>query len=436
MEHLYLTVIFLFTLFFLLGSGVWIGLALIGVAYVGMEMFTVRPAGDAMITTIWTTSSSWSLTALPLFIWMGEILYRTKLSEDLFKGLAPWMNNLPGRLLHTNIVGCTFFAAVSGSSAATLTTVGKMSVPELRKRGYPENMTIGTLAGSATLGLMIPPSLTLIVYGVTINESIIQLFMAGIFPGLVLALLFMTYVGTWATINKDKMPPKDPQISLMEKIKSSRFLIPIFSLIMFVIGSMYMGWATPTEAASFGVIGGLTLATLQGSLNLKTFLASLIGATKTSCMIAFILAGSTFLSLAMGFTGLPRNLALWIQNMELSPYVLIFVLMIFYIILGMFLDGISAVVLTMAIIEPMIRQAGFDMIWFGIFLVIVVEMAQITPPVGFNLFVLQGMANKDMGYIAKSAFPLFLLMVLAVILVVIFPEIALWMPEQMIKNIN
>ncbi len=436
MEHLYLTVIFLFTLFFLLGSGVWIGLALMGVAYVGMEIFTVRPAGDAMITTIWTTSSSWSLTALPLFIWMGEILYRTKLSEDLFKGLAPWMNNLPGRLLHTNIVGCTFFAAVSGSSAATLTTVGKMSIPELRKRNYPENLTIGTLAGSATLGLMIPPSLTLIVYGVTINESIVQLFMAGIFPGLVLALLFMTYVGTWATINKDKMPPKDPQISFMEKIKSSRFLIPIFSLIIFVIGSMYMGWATPTEAAAFGVVGGLILATLQGSLNLKTFLASLIGATKTSCMIAFILAGSSFLSLAMGFTGLPRNLAIWINEMGLSPYVLIMVLTFFYIILGMFLDGISAVVLTMAIIEPMIRQAGFDMIWFGIFLVIVVEMAQITPPVGFNLFVLQGMANKDMGFIAKSAFPLFLLMILAVIVIIIFPEIALWLPQQMIQPLK
>ena len=366
MENLYLTVIFLCTLFFLLGSGVWIGLALMGVAYVGMEMFTVRPAGDAMITTIWTTSSSWSLTALPLFIWMGEILYRTKLSEDLFKGLAPWMNNLPGRLLHTNIVGCTFFAAVSGSSAATLTTVGKMSIPELRKRGYPENMTIGTLAGSATLGLMIPPSLTLIVYGVTINESIIQLFMAGIFPGLVLALLFMTYVGTWATINKDKMPPKDPQISLMEKIKSSRFLIPIFSLIIFVIGSMYMGWATPTEAASFGVVGGLTLATLQGSLNLKTFLASLIGATKTSCMIAFILAGGAFLTLSMGFTGLPRSIAEWIGSIGLSNFQLLMYLMVFYIVLGCFLDGISSIVLTMAFVEPMIRDAGINVIWFGI----------------------------------------------------------------------
>ena len=429
MENLYLTVIFLFTLFFLLGSGVWIGLALMGVAYVGMEMFTVRPAGDAMITTIWTTSSSWSLTALPLFIWMGEILYRTKLSEDLFKGLAPWMYNLPGRLLHTNIVGCTFFAAVSGSSAATLTTVGKMSVPELRKSNYPENMTIGTLAGSATLGLMIPPSLTLIVYGVTINESIIQLFMAGIFPGLVLALLFMTYVATWATINKSKMPEKDPQIPFVEKIKSSRFLIPIFSLIIFVIGSMHMGWATPTEAAAFGVVGGLLLAAIQGSLNLKTFFASLIGATKTSCMIAFILAGGAFLTLSMGFTGLPRSIAEWIGALGLSNIQLLLCLMVFYIVLGCFLDGISSIVLTMAVVEPMIRNAGIDVIWFGIYLTVLVEMAQITPPVGFNLFVLQGMTKHEMLFLAKAALPMFLMMVVMIFIMIAFPELATYLPS-------
>ena len=429
MEHLYLTVIFLFTLFFLLGSGVWIGLALMGVAYVGIEMFTVRPAGDAMITTIWTTSSSWSLTALPLFIWMGEILYRTKLSEDLFKGLAPWMNNLPGRLLHTNIVGCTFFAAVSGSSAATLTTVGKMSIPELRKRGYPEKMTRGTLAGSATLGLMIPPSLTLIVYGVTINESNLQLFMAGKFPGIVLAFLFMGYVAIWATFNKDKMPPKDPQIRLIDKIKSSRFLIPIFSLIIFVIGSMYMGWTTPTEAASFGVIGGLVLAALQGSLTMKTFLASLMGATKTSCMIAFILAGGAFLTMSMGFTGLPRSVAEWIASIGLSNLQLLLCLMVFYIVLGCFLDGISSIVLTMAVVEPMIRDAGINVIWFGIYLTILVEMAQITPPVGFNLFVLQGMTKHEMLFLAKAAFPMFLVMIVMVFIMINFPELATYLPS-------
>ena len=429
MENLYLTIIFLFTLFFLLGSGVWIALSLIGVAFVGMELFTSRPAGDAMITTIWTTASSWSLTALPLFIWMGEILYRTRLSEDLFKGLAPWMNNLPGRLLHTNIVGCTFFAAVSGSSAATLTTVGKMSVPELRKRNYPEKLTIGTLAGSSTLGLMIPPSLTLIVYGVTINESVVQLFMAGVFPGLVLALLFMLYVGIWATINKKDMPKKDPEISFYEKIKSSRFLFPIFGLISFVIGSMYMGWATPTEAAAFGVIGGLVLSSLQRSLNFKTFIDSLLGATKTSCMIAFILAGGAFLTLSMGFTGLPRAIAEWIGSLGLSNFELLMCLMVFYVILGCFLDGISSIVLTMAVVEPMIRTAGIDVIWFGIFLTILVEMAQITPPVGFNLFVLQGMTKHNMVFLAKAAFPMFMMMVIMVFIIIAFPELATYLPS-------
>jgi C4-dicarboxylate transporter DctM subunit len=429
MEDLTLTIIFLFTLFFLLGTGVWIGLALMGVAYVGLELFTSRPAGDAMITTIWTTASSWSLTALPLFIWMGEILYRTRLSEDLFKGLAPWMNNLPGRLLHTNIVGCTFFAAVSGSSAATLTTVGKMTIPELRKRNYPEKMTIGTLAGSSTLGLMIPPSLTLIVYGVTINESVVQLFMAGILPGLVLALLFMSYVAVWATFFKKSMPDRDPEISFLNKLKSSKFLIPIFSLIVFVIGSMYMGWATPTEAAAFGVIGGLVLAAVQGSLSWQTFLDSLIGATKTSCMIAFILMGGAFLTLSMGFTGLPRHIAEWIAGLGLSNVELLISLMIFYIVLGCFLDGISSIVLTMAVVEPMIRNAGIDVIWFGIFLTVLVEMAQITPPVGFNLFVLQGMTKHDMVFLAKSALPMFLMMVVMAFIMIAYPELATYLPS-------
>jgi tripartite ATP-independent transporter DctM subunit len=436
MAEILLTIFFISVLLFFLGSGIWVAVSMIGVSAIGMMLFTSRPVGDAMATTIWGTSSSWTLTALPLFVWMGEILFRTKLSENLFKGLSPWMQKLPGGLIHVNVVGCALFAAISGSSAATVATVGKMSIPELRKRNYPEKILLGSLAGSGTLGLLIPPSIILIIYGVAVQESIAKLFIAGIIPGIMIALIFMSYVIIWSLINKKDMPKILEEYSFFEKVKRSKQLLPVILLILGVIGSIYTGIATATEAASLGVVGALILSYFQKSLTLETFKSSLLGATKTSCMIAFILAGSTFLSLAMGFTGLPRNLAIWIQNMDLSPYVLIFVLMIFYIILGMFLDGISAVVLTMAIIEPMIRQAGFDMIWFGIFLVIVVEMAQITPPVGFNLFVLQGMANKDMGYIAKSAFPLFMLMVLAVILVVIFPEIALWMPEQMVKNIS
>lgn len=430
MEQLYATVIFLFVLFLLLGSGVWVGLALVGVAWVGMELFTVRPVGQAMMTIVWSSSSSWTLTALPLFIWMGEILFRTRLSEDMFRGLSPWMARLPGGLIHTNIVGCTVFAAVSGSSAATLTTIGKMSIPELRKREYPERMVVGTLAGAATLGLMIPPSLALIVYGVTINESITKLFIAGIFPGLILAMMFMAYVALASKFSKDFNPIPEPKMTFVEKLKNSRFLVPVILLVLLVIGSMYFGFATATEAAAFGVIGALVLAATQGSLNRHTFIESLMGATRTSAMIALILAGAAFLSLSMGFTGLPRTLATWIGGLELSRIELVLALLVFYIIIGCFLDGISAIVLTIAVVEPMIRDAGIDIIWFGIFVVIAVEMAQITPPIGFNLFVLQGMTDHEMNYIAKAAIPMFLIMVLMVFLLIFFPEIATWLPEN------
>ena len=424
-------IVFLFVLFLLLGTGVWVGLALLGVAWFGMELFTLRPAGDAMMTIIWRSASSWSLTALPLFIWMGEILFRTRLSEDMFRGLSPWMARLPGGLLHTNVVGCTVFAAVSGSSAATLTTVGKMSIPELRRRNYPEHLVIGTLAGAATLGLMIPPSLTLIVYGVTINESITKLFIAGILPGLVLALMFMAYVVIVSKLSKGYNPDPEPVMSFSEKLANSRFLIPVMLLITLVIGSMYLGFATATEAAAFGVLGSMALALAQGSLSFSTLSDSLMGAMRTSAMIALILAGASFLSLSMGFTGLPRALAEWIGSLGLSKFELLMALLVFYIVIGCFLDGISSVVLTIAVVEPMIRQAGIDFIWFGIFIVVVIEMAQITPPIGFNLFVLQGMTGHEMNFIAKAAFPMFLIMVLMVFVLIAFPDLATWLPEHM-----
>lgn len=431
MEEIQLIALFLFVLFLLLGTGVWVGLALLGVAFFGIEMFTARPAGDTMITTIWSSSSSWTLTALPLFIWMGEILFRTRLSEDMFRGLSPWMARLPGGLVHTNIVACTIFAAVSGSSAATLTTVGKMAIPELRKRKYPETLVIGTLAGAATLGLMIPPSLTLIVYGVTINESITKLFMAGILPGLFLAFLFMAYVALYSKFSSNFAPLEEPKMTFSEKVKNSRFLIPLLILIAVVIGSMYLGVATATEAAAFGVVGSLILAATQKSLSWKTFSQSLMGATRTSAMIALILAGASFLSLSMGFTGLPRGLADLIGALDLSRFELLMVLLVFYIVLGCFLDGISSVVLTMAVVEPMIRQAGIDLIWFGIFIVVVVEMAQITPPIGFNLFVLQGMTHHEMNFIAKAAIPMFLIMVVMVFVLIFVPDLATFLPDNM-----
>jgi len=431
MDLAYLAAVVLFVLFLLLGSGVWVGLSLMGVAWVVLLIFTDAPVGDAMITVIWSGATSWTLIALPMFIWMGEILFKTRLSEDMFKGLAPWLSNLPGGLLHTNIVGSTLFAAISGSSAATLTTVGQMSIPELKKRGYPESMIFGTLAGSATLGLMIPPSLTLIVYGVTVNESIIQLFMAGIVPGIVLASLFMAYVAIWGRVKSDSIETVKEQMSFREKIRNSSFLFPIGGLIVVVIGSMYTGLATATEAAAIGVVGSLVLAATQGSLNFHTFSESLLGAVRTSAMIALILMGATFLSLAMSYTGLPFAVAGWIGTLELTPVTLLLVLTIFYIIIGMFLDGISSIVLTMAVIEPLIRASGIDVIWFGIFIVVLVEMAQITPPIGFNLFVLQGITGRPIGYLAKAAFPMFLIMLVMIGLLIAIPDMALWLPHSM-----
>lgn len=431
MEEIGLTIIFLSVLFLFLGSGIWIALSLIGVAMIGMELFTSRPVGDAMATTIWATSSSWTLAALPLFIWMGEILFRTKLSENLFKGLQPWMQHLPGGLLHVNIAGSALFAAISGSSAATVATVGKMSIPELRRRKYPENMIIGTLAGAGTLGLLIPPSITLIIYGVTVNESIAKLFIAGVIPGIVLALMFMTYVIIWSLVKGGSAEDADPNTTWKDRFSALLQLLPVIALIAAVMGAIYSGVATATEAAVLGVVGALVMSLAQKSLTWDSFKESLLGATRTSSMIAFILAGSAFLTLAMGFTGIPRALAEWIATMELSAWQLIMILTIFYVILGCFLDGISSIVLTMAVVEPIVRQAGFDMIWFGVFLMIVVEIAQITPPIGFNLFVLQGMTGRDMDMIARAAAPMFLIMLLAVVVLSTFPGLATWLPANM-----
>ncbi|HMW64845.1 MAG TPA: TRAP transporter large permease subunit [Accumulibacter sp.] len=426
-----ITLLLIATLFLILGSGVWIGLALTGVAWVGMELFTSRPVGDAMSITIWSSASSWTLTALPLFVWMGEILFRTKLSEDMFKGLSPWLERLPGRLLHTNIIGCTIFAAVSGSSAATCATIGKMTLPELKRRGYPEHIAIGTLAGAGTLGLLIPPSIIMIVYGVTANVSIAQLFIAGVVPGLLLAGLFMGYTIVWALLNPDRIPPAEQKFTLFQKLHESRHLIPVVSLIAAVLGSIYTGLATATEAAALGVVGSMAIAAVQGELSWKNFRDSLLGATRLYCMIALILAGAAFLTLSMGYLGLPRHLAQWITGLGLSPLLLIVALMVFFIILGCFLDGISIVVLTMGVLLPTVEAAGFDLVWFGIFVVLVVEMAQVTPPVGFNLFVLQGMTKKEITYLAKHAFPMFLLMVGAVLLLYCFPGLVSWLPRQM-----
>jgi C4-dicarboxylate transporter DctM subunit len=431
MNDIAITALLIGSLFLILASGVWIGLTLSGVAWIGMQLFSSRPAGDAMAVTTWGSASSWTLTALPLFIWMGEILFRTRLSNDMFRGLAPWMQRLPGRLLHVNVVGCAIFAAVSGSSAATCATIGKMSLPELERRGYPKGISLGSLAGAGTLGLLIPPSIIMIVYGVTADVSISELFIAGILPGVLLALIFSSYIAMWALRHPDQIPPPDPVMTLAQKLAESRALIPVVLLIVAVLGSIYTGIATATEAAALGVLGSLIISAMQGSLDWRTFKESLMGGTRLYCMIALILAGAAFLTLSMGYIGLPRHLAEWIAAMGLSQLQLIVSLTIFYVLLGCFLDGISMVVLTMGVIQPTIQKAGIDPLWFGIFIVVVVEMAQVTPPVGFNLFVLQGMTRRDIGTIARAAFPFFLLMVLMVGLLYAVPEIATFLPQHM-----
>ena len=431
MNDLAITALLILSLFAILGSGVWIGLTLSGVAWIGMQLFSSRPAGDAMAVTIWGSSSSWTLTALPLFIWMGEILFRTRLSDDMFRGLAPWVQALPGRLLHTNVIGCTIFAAVSGSSAATCATIGKMTLPELKRRGYPDDISIGSLAGAGTLGLLIPPSIIMIVYGVSADVSISKLFMAGVLPGVLLASLFSGYLIVWALLNRGRVPPADAPMTLGQKLHESRHLIPVVLLIAAVLGSIYSGVATATEAAGVGVLGSLVLSAMQGSLSWSTFKESLLGGTRLYCMIAMILAGASFLTLAMGYIGLPRHLAEWIGSLGLSPVGLLAVLMLFYIVLGCFLDGISMVVLTMGVILPTVQKAGIDLLWFGIFVVLVVEMAQITPPVGFNLFVLQGMTKREIGWLAKVTLPFFFLMIAAVALIWVFPGIVTALPARM-----
>jgi C4-dicarboxylate transporter, DctM subunit len=430
--ELLLTLLVLLAVF--LAGGTWVGFTLMAIAAVSIEFFANRSAGAPIATTLWSSSSSWMLSSLPMFVWMGDILFRTRLSEDLFRGLAPLMGRLPGGLLHTNVMGCTIFGSVSGSSAATLTTVGQMTVPELKKRNYPEHLVIGTLAGPATLGLMIPPSIIMIVYGVMTNESIAAINIAGILPGFVLAAMFTLYVVVVSKTDKTYHPVEEAKTNWREKMAAAWLLLPVHILLFIVLGSMFAGIATATESAAMGVAGALGLAWWQKTLTWQNFIDSLMGATRTSAMIALILAGSAALSLAMGYTGLPNDLANWVSTLNLSAYGLLIALLLLYLVLGCFLDGISCVVLTIGIVEPMVRQAGIDMVWFGIFVVLVVELAQITPPVGFNLFVLQSMTGHNIFKIARWSLPMFLIMLIMVFVMIEVPGLATWLPSLMLPT--
>jgi tripartite ATP-independent transporter DctM subunit len=422
-------------LFALLAGGVWIGIALLATGYVGMQFVAGGiPAGPVLATTVWGNSASWTLAALPLFIWMGEILYRTRLSEEMFRGLAPWLNRVPGRLLHVNVLACGIFGSVSGSSAATCATVAKIALPELKKRGYDEMIAIGSLAGAGTLGILIPPSIMMVVYAVAANVSILQVFLAGFLPGLLVMALYSGYIGAWSLANPKRTPPADPPMSLAEKLKESANLVPVLLLITFVFLSLLLGWATATECAAWGVLGSLAIAWWQRSLTWESFWASVMGAMRINCMIMLILAGASYMGVSMAYTGIPQALASWVNGLGLSSYALIAALTIMYILLGTALDGISMIVLTTAVVIPMIKQAGFDLIWFGIFVVLVVEMAEVTPPVGFNLFVLQTMSGRDSNTVARASLPFFFLLVAAVAIITVFPDIVLYLPRAVFSD--
>ena len=432
MDMSVISAILAISMLLMLVSGIWISLTLTGLAILGLILIENSSIGLLLGTSSWSATTSWSLTALPLFIWMGEILFRTRLSEDLFQGLAPILSKLPGKLLHVNILSCGIFAAVSGSSAATAATIGRMTLPELSRRGYDDSMSIGTLAGSGTLGLLIPPSIILIVYGVAAEISIARLFLAGALPGAMLVGLFMLYTMGWSLLkDKGAADQNSESYSFADKLIALKKLLPIVALIGGVLGSIYQGIATPTEAAAFGVSGALLLSLLTGSFSITSFKQSILGAVKSSCMLSLILIGAHFLTLAMGFVGIPNALAEWIATQGLSSIALILYLTIFFVVLGCFLDGISIVLLTTSIVLPMVAQANIDLIWFGIFLVLVVEMSQITPPVGFNLFVIQSLTGKDILYIAKAALPFFLMIAVAIVLITAFPQIALYLPKLM-----
>ncbi|RIX74462.1 TRAP transporter large permease subunit [Acidovorax cavernicola] len=413
----------------LLAGGVWIAMTLAIVGWVGQAFFTNTLPGKNLFSAFWESNASWELAALPLFIWMGEILFRTKLSEEMFEGLRPWLNRVPGRLMHTTILGCGVFGSVSGSSAATCATIAKVALPELKRRGYNEKLAIGSLATAGTLGILIPPSITMVVYAVAADASIIRIFLAGFLPGFLLMLLFSGYIGWWSLRHPDQVPPADPPTTFMQKIRLSGNLIPCALLIVFIVWVLVAGWATATECAAFGVLGSLAIAAWGRSLTWKNFKDGIMGATRTSCMIMFILAGAAFLTKTMAFTGIPRELAEWVDSMHLSPYALIGALVLVYLVLGTALDGISMIVLTSAVVLPMIQKAGFDLVWFGIFIVLLVEIAEVTPPVGFNLFVLQNMTGKDSNVIAKAAIPFFFCLVLCIVLITLFPGIVTSLPD-------
>ena len=414
-----------------MGSTIWIGFSLFLVGFGGFILFTDLPFGSIMATTAWNNTSGSAMLALPMFVWMGEILFRSRISENLFKGLTPWMDRIPGRLLHVNILACTFFAAVSGSSAATTATVGKITVPEFTKRGYDKGLAVGSLAGAGTLGFLIPPSMMMLVYGIIGNVSIGKLFVAGLVPGVLLATVFSAFIMGRCLLDPRLAPAGAERHSWRQRLAAIPEILPVIVLILLVLGSLYAGLATPTEAGVVGVVGAIAFAFATGSMNFRVFRDSLMGAVRTTAMIMLIVLGASYLSVVVGYLGITRQLTMFVTEIGLSPYMLILILTILYIVLGCLVDGFSMIVMTTPIVLPLITAAGFDTVWFGIYLVLMIELAQITPPVGFNLFVISSLNRADVLDIARDSAPFFLLMATMTALITVFPQIVLFLPNMM-----
>ena len=414
----------------LLLARLWIGFALIAAGLITIFLFQDVPAIKLLAFEAWNSLNSPVLAALPLFILMGEILFASRFPKDLFDGLEPWTRSIPGRLYHINILGCSLFAAVSGSSAATTNTIGRMTLGELAARGYDRRLAIGSLCGAGTLGFLIPPSIILILYGVLAEVSILDLFLAGILPGVLLSLGFMAYLAVTTRLRPELLPEENKTtVTAGERLRGLLKISPALLLILAILGSLYLGFASPSEAAVLGVAGALIISAVKRDLNWRNLKSALLEAVKTVSMIGLILLGALFLTRVMAYLEIPGAVAGGIAALGLAPVLLIPVLLIFYIALGMILDGLSVVVITLPIVLPLVVAAGFDPLWFGIFLVITVEMAQVTPPVGFNLFVVQNLTGEPIAMIARAAFPFFLIMAAFALLIAVFPGIVTFLPN-------
>ncbi|MFM9882592.1 MAG: TRAP transporter large permease [Burkholderiales bacterium] len=421
----------LFVMLALLMSSVWVGFALMGTGAIALEVFRDMQLHRVLAQDVWARITGDELVTLPLFILMGDILFHTKLSESLFKGLAPWVERLPGGLLHVNVLGCTMFAAVSGSSAATTATVGRMTLAELLRRGYDRDLAMGSLAGAGTIGLLIPPSIPMVVYGVLAEASILELFIAGVVPGLIVAALFIGWIMVRAVIDPSIQPTQHEQASWFDRLRALKDLLPVLFLILAVIGSMYSGVASVTEAAAIGVGGAVVVAACQQTLTWPNMKMALLSTVRTCSMIGLILCGALFLARVMTLLGIPAAVSVWVQSLGLSAAMLILLLFVIYLILGTALDGLSAMVMTLPVALPLVLAAGFDKIWFGIFLVVTIELSNVSPPVGFNLFVIQQMTGDTQTRVALASLPFCILLCAFVVLMTVFPELIAWLPKTM-----